>query len=60
MTLWWIPAVNTSGQFYVCGALRDLVLSVQFEKRKKHPWKSVIFINGGVLLLVKLQGLQLY
>ena len=26
-----------------CGALRDLVPFVQFEKRKKHPWTSVNF-----------------
>ena len=25
----------------ICGALRDLVLFVQFEKREKHPSKSV-------------------
>ena len=27
----------------ICGALRDLVLFVQFKKRKKHPWRSVNF-----------------
>ena len=25
------------------GALRDLVLFVQFKKREKHPWRSVNF-----------------
>ena len=27
----------------ICGALRDLVLFVQFEKREKHPWRSINF-----------------
>ena len=27
----------------ICDALRDLVAFVQFEKREKHPWKSVNF-----------------
>ena len=26
-----------------CGALRDLVLLVQFKKREKHPWRNVNF-----------------
>ena len=26
-----------------CDALRDLVLFVQFKKRKKHRWRNVIF-----------------
>ena len=26
-----------------CGALRDLVAFVQFEKREKDPWRSVKF-----------------
>ena len=52
--------MNKSGLFYVCGAFRDLVLFVQFEKHEKHHWRSVTFINGGVLLLLKLQGLELY
>ena len=28
---------------FICDALRDLVLFVQFKKREKHPWRSVIF-----------------
>ena len=28
---------------YICDVLRDLVPFVQFKKREKHPWKSVIF-----------------
>ena len=27
----------------ICDALRDLVPSVQFIKREKHPWKSVTY-----------------
>ena len=27
----------------VCGALRDLVVFVQFEKREKHPWRNFTF-----------------
>ena len=27
----------------VCDALHDLVRSVQFKKREKHPWRSVTF-----------------
>ena len=26
----------------ICGALRDLVAFVQFKKREKHPWRSVL------------------
>ena len=29
--------------FFICGALRDLILFVQFKKREKHPWRSVNF-----------------
>ena len=28
-----------------CGALRNLILIVQFSKREKHPWRSVNFSN---------------
>ena len=34
-----------------CDALRDLVSIVQFKKREKHPWRSVIF-NLKVKLLL--------
>ena len=27
------------------GALRDLVAVVQFKKREKHPWRSVILVK---------------
>ena len=27
----------------IYGALRDLVASVEFKKREKHPWRSVNF-----------------
>ena len=30
----------------ICGALRDLLLFVQFKKREKHPWRSVNFSNN--------------
>ena len=30
-------------QILICGALRDLVPSVQFKKREKHQWRSVTF-----------------
>ena len=26
---------------YICDALHDLVPFVQFQKREKHPWRSV-------------------
>ena len=32
---------NCGKTFSTCDALRDLVPSVQFKKREKHPWKSV-------------------
>ena len=37
----------------ICGALRDLVPFVQFEKREKHPWRSVNFskVAGSFSLL---------
>ena len=28
---------------FICDALRDLVLFLQFKKREKHPWSSVNF-----------------
>ena len=30
-------------KFSECGALRDLILFVQLEKREKHPWRSDTF-----------------
>ena len=27
--------------FFICDTLRDLVAFVRFEKREKHPWRSV-------------------
>ena len=29
-----------------CYALRELVHFVQFQKREKHPWRSVTFSKG--------------
>ena len=29
----------------ICDALRDLVVSVQFKKREKHPWLSAILVE---------------
>ena len=31
-------------------ALRDLVPSVQFNKREKHPWRSITFSNVSLQL----------
>ena len=31
------------GTSQICVALRDLVPFVQFDKREKHPWRSVNF-----------------
>ena len=28
---------------FICDVLRDLVPFVQFQKREKHPWRSVTF-----------------
>ena len=33
---------NCGKTFSTCDALRDLVPFVQFKKREKHPWKSVV------------------
>ena len=38
----------------ICGALRDLVLFAQFNKREKHPWRSVTFSKPATLLKVTL------
>ena len=35
--------VSLFAYIFHSGALRDLVLFVQFKKRKKHPWRSVNF-----------------
>ena len=37
---------------YICDVLRDLVPFVQFKKREKHPWKSVIFSEVAGLLKI--------
>ena len=43
------PDINSAVQCFLAllivdiDALRDLVPFVQFKKREKHPWKSVIF-----------------
>ena len=35
-------------QFTICGALRDLLPFVQFQKREKHPWRNVlVYQNSG-------------
>ena len=39
-----------------CGALRDLVLFVQFKNREKHPWRSVNFKPATLLKLTLLHG----
>ena len=36
------------------GALRDLVPCALFKKRKKHPWRSVTFLQPATLLKVAL------
>ena len=35
----------------ICGALRDLVPFVQFEKHEKHQWRSVNFSKVGVQMV---------
>ena len=37
-----------------CHALGDLVPFVQFEKREKHPWRSVTFSKPATLLKLTL------
>ena len=37
------PFLNLFLPEYICDALRDLVLFVQFKKREKPPWSSVDF-----------------
>ena len=39
--------VCVDGAHFYCDALRDLIPFVQFEKREKHPWKSVTFNKVG-------------
>ena len=36
---------GVGGNYGICGALRDLAPFVQFEKREKHPRRSVNFSN---------------
>ena len=40
---WEIVKIFSAFTFSICGALRDLVLFVQFKKREKHPQRSVNF-----------------
>ena len=37
----------------ICGALRDLVLFVQFKQREKQPWRSVNFSKTKPATLLK-------
>ena len=48
--------LKIAGQFSCCGALRDLLLFVQFKKRQKHPCRSVTFskVTFSTLLKVSL------
>ena len=39
--------VCVDGAHFYCDALRHLIPLVQFEKREKHPWKSVTFNKVG-------------
>ena len=34
-----------SVEVIICDALRDLVPSVQFKEREKHPWRSVTLLR---------------
>ena len=36
-------SAERSANFSICDALRDLGPLVQFEERKRHPWRSVTF-----------------
>ena len=36
-------AESSQSNKIICDALRDLVALVQFDKREKHPWRSVNF-----------------
>ena len=56
IVLWRILILSIVREIYICGALRDLVLFVQFEKRKKHPWRSVNFSKIAGLKLALLLG----
>ena len=38
-----VMLINWKKVSFICNALRDLLSSVQFLKRKKHPWKNVTF-----------------
>ena len=45
--------------FLKCDVLRDLVSFVQFEKREKHPWRSVTF-SKALLKVTLLHGCEEY
>ena len=38
----------------ICDALRDLVPFVKFQKREKHPWRSISFCKVATLIKIKL------
>ena len=38
-------------ELILCDALRNLVLFLQFSKREKHPWWSVIFSKIALVLI---------
>ena len=38
-----IEFYSSIGKGIICDVLRDLLPFVQFEKREKHPWRSVTF-----------------
>ena len=37
------PGLTSRILLFVCDALHDLVQFVQFNKREKHPWRSLTF-----------------
>ena len=45
VSIWWGTLVvnGLRAPIFICDALRNLVPFVQFQKRKKHSWKSVTF-----------------
>ena len=52
MLLWNVTKLQISWRNNICDALRDLAPIVQFEKREKHPWRSVTFSKPATLLKV--------
>ena len=56
---WLIEGRGKKILIHICDALRDLVPFAQFEKREKHPWRSVNFSHSSMGVFHDFQIVQM-